>query len=620
MSHSVEVFAKNKSDALSKGMTLFAEQGNHEINQDDLQVKLLEEKKGFLNFRHKKKFKITLNTSKFQEDKNKDKTDLKSNEINIEIDIDGEILFKISPDGVFLKIIPPEGKGDSITHQEIKDFLGSKNIIDVDWSLIEQELSEPTHDWFFVAPRKTELDQDSKIEVSLSDDKLRAYISYFPALGGKEMSLDEIYEELKINEVAFGLKRDRIKKIIETKEKVENVLIAEGKEPVLGKDAEIIYCFESRNKEVGLEKEDGTIDFHERNLISNVKKGDMLAVKKELTPGKPGKTVTFKDIPPPEPNDIELPQGNNVIKKDNTLIAAIDGQVVLEKGKIHVLEVFEIDGDVDLNTGNVDFVGNIIIKGSVKEGFSVKARGNIEIKGNVSFSVIESGGSVIIHKGFIGYEGRKEKGIIIAKKNIQAQFIENATVKAGGDVIVQTGVMHSNIEAGGKVEVKEKKGLLVGGFCRAGKNINVNIVGSTLATPTILESGINPRLKQELEKAEKDLEKYESQLDKSAKGLKYLKKLKEEEGQSLSQSKEIQYHKLIKANRQLLDIIEKQKEKVEKIKDKQIVSMTQGQIRVNKKVYSGVTIKIGRYALEIHDEMSRKMFIEEDGEIKQISL
>jgi len=46
----------------------------------------------------------------------------------------------------------------------------------------------------------------------------------------------------------------------------------------------------------------------------------------------------------------------------------------LEKGTIEVSEYLEIEGDVDYNTGNIEFPGIVIIKGDVKPGFVVRAK------------------------------------------------------------------------------------------------------------------------------------------------------------------------------------------------------------------------------------------------------
>lgn len=48
-----------------------------------------------------------------------------------------------------------------------------------------------------------------------------------------------------------------------------------------------------------------------------------------------------------------------------TYTAAIDGKIERHKNRIIILPILEINGDVDVGTGNIDFVGDVVIHGSV---------------------------------------------------------------------------------------------------------------------------------------------------------------------------------------------------------------------------------------------------------------
>ena len=46
------------------------------------------------------------------------------------------------------------------------------------------------------------------------------------------------------------------------------------------------------------------------------------------------------------------------------MYAAIDGLVTkTDKDKLNVFPVYEVNGDVDYNIGNIDFVGTVVIRG-----------------------------------------------------------------------------------------------------------------------------------------------------------------------------------------------------------------------------------------------------------------
>jgi len=93
------------------------------------------------------------------------------------------------------------------------------------------------------------------------------------------------------------------------------------------------------------------------------------------------------------------------------LYALKDGAVHYVDGSIAVYDVLEINGDVDFNTGNIDFNGYVNIKGTVEDNFSVKAEKDIEIGGVYGIGgvkLIEStGGSIYIRGGVAGKTGQK---------------------------------------------------------------------------------------------------------------------------------------------------------------------------------------------------------------------
>lgn len=605
----VRVIAASEEEALKLGQKELAAKTGEKIEPAALTVKLVEEKKGLLGFGRKKIYQVAL------KDRGLSRREEGFLDMAVEdISIDGEFAVKINDDGVFLRVSPPEGKGKAVHYQQIKTTLDKKEIVEVDWQKVQSVLQDATDEWVKIAPRKPELDRDGKAEIEISKDKLKAFISYSPALGGKSLSTADLFNKLADAGVKYGIKGEKLEQIIKNRNPVEHLLIAEGSPPVPGKDAELIYHFEQKTESIGTEREDGSIDFYELGLITNVQPGDLLVTKKEAEPGKPGKAVTGEEIPPPRPRDIGLPSGKNVKKQDDhTLVAGIAGQVVLDGNRVHVLPVYEVDGDVDLSTGNIDFVGNVIIKGNVKEGFKVKAQGNVEIRGNVTGADIEARGKIIIHKGYIGKGNRR----ITAGGDVIVKFVENGIITTEKNIIVADAVMHSQLTAGESIEVTMKKGLLVGGVYKARNRIKANIIGSALATNTYLEVGIDPELKARIRNLKEGIKKDQLNLTKLKKAIIILDKLKKE-GQ-LTQEKELLYGRLEKTVERLKKMIAEKRGEIEDIKEKMKI-VENGYIAAGKKIFPGVKMTIGNSHLNIHDEMGPSKFIESEGEVRQVAL
>ncbi len=600
----LKVEAADKEEALKKAYSHW--KSRIDIDPEMISIKLIEEKSGFLGIKNKdNEYEAILNL----EDPEEIEEELEY--LDEEIAIDGDFEIKFREEGIMLKIIPPSGGGEPAKYHQIKQKVSDMDIEDVNWEVVQEKIDEPAEEWDKIAPRKPELDQDARVEVNISDDKLKAYINYEPARGGQEITVSTLEETLNEAGVIYGVDRQALKEVVNCGNSLEEFIVAEGKEPEPGKDAELNYHFEIDNENIGTERADGSIDFFDRDLITNVEPGEVLVTKKEPEPGVAGKAVTGKELKPEPPKDKKLPAGKNVEKKEGKLVADIEGQVIIDGDKVSVTPVHKVKGDVDLDVGNIDFVGSVVINGDVQEGFSVKAEEDIEIKGKVFAAEIEAGGDVKISKGFIG----KDKGEVKAEGNVKVKFVENGSITSGDRVEVADAIMHSTVTAAEEIVLGKGKGLIVGGKCRAGKKIEASVLGSSLATTTVLEVGVDPGLKEKIQEIEEDLEENRQNKTKAEKALNLLEKLKKQQGE-LPQDKEQMFYRLKKTKKSLRQERERKEEKLAELEN-QIQKSRRGKIEVREKVYSGVTLIVGKSQYNVKDTISASAFVEEEGEVKQ---
>jgi len=102
-----------------------------------------------------------------------------------------------------------------------------------------------------------------------------------------------------------------------------------------------------------------------------------------------------------------------------------------------------IDGDVSLATGDINFSGNIHIRGNVLTGVVVaSAKGDVIVDGYVEACQIYAGGSVVMKNGMQG----NGKGKIIAGGSVSGKFFERVTIESGMDVHANA-IMNSDITA-----------------------------------------------------------------------------------------------------------------------------------------------------------------------------
>ena len=264
---------------------------------------------------------------------------------------------------------------------------------------------------------------------------------------------------------------------------------------------------------------------------------------------------------------------------------------------------------MDFSTGNIDFIGNVIVKGNIKDGFCVKAQGDVEVYGTVEGGSISASGNIFIKKGIRGLKKSK----IEAQGSIYSNFVEYATIFAGEDIKINEAIMHSVVNGGATVQVGGKKGLVVGGTCRAGQALICKTIGSSLATLTNIEVGLKPELRLEYKDICGKLTRAQENKDKTEKAIRLLSDLKKKL-KRLPPDKEKLLAKLLKACEQLKEQI--QDLELYKIKlEEQIKTLEKGYIEVSGVLYSGVNITIGRANKHITNEFYKVKLIQKGVDI-----
>lgn len=335
--------------------------------------------------------------------------------------------------------------------------------------------------------------------VRISKDQLKAEIELIDKQDEKfSISVNALETFLGEQNVAFGINHSLLHEIA-AKPKVQNypLTIAEGIAPKNGEDAHLILEIQKEESE---KKE--KINFREVLDIPSVKNGQVIAKIVPQTSGVNGRGVTGKLLPARDGKPLKTRAGKNVIKEGNQFIATTDGQVSVTQKTVTVNPVFEVNGDLDLKTGNINFIGNVVIRGNVPTGYEVIAGGDIKIAGLVEGAQLVARGNILISGGITA----GNRGKVVAGGSIQANYLNQANVRAGQDVIINTSSLHSQIEA--KESIYCKQGHIIGGVLRSGKDIHVKEVGNHLFTKTELYVGYDSSIEQkeiELRKEMKEI-------------------------------------------------------------------------------------------------------------------
>lgn len=181
------------------------------------------------------------------------------------------------------------------------------------------------------------------------------------------------------------------------------VLIAKGLDPVDAEADRVAAVYESKAENKYVEVKD-RIDFYSIGKIVSVNPQDLVAEKIPGSEGSPGTDVYGKTIKQKSTKRIKLIAGKGVIISEDGLKAysKILGRPEIRENVVSVHEVYEIPLNVDVSTGNIEFAGDVVVKGNVLEGMKIKAGGNVSIYGSITDGEIKAGGNVSVHNNIIG--------------------------------------------------------------------------------------------------------------------------------------------------------------------------------------------------------------------------
>lgn len=514
-------------------------------------------------------------------------------------DQDGLFYVRHFGQDVMLKIVLPVGNGSAIEIKEVLEEIKRPDTLEFDESLIRKCIKSGTNnDYTPVGKYKHVKAGDVLVSVDITKDEMKGSILVTPpSMSGAEASKDLIVRSLMqqgVIEQCIDMKK--VEEFVDTP--VYNIPfeVATAIQPVNGRDAYVSYNFETDpNKLRAKISDSGDINYKELNQIQNVIAGQPLAQKIQAERGKGGKTILGRYLEATNGKDIQVSLGQNVrFDRDGvTIKAEIDGEVMLVNGRITVEPVKYLDG-VNVKTGDVKFVGTVIIKGAVEEGYSVEAT-NIEVHGVVNRSRLVAAGNIVVQSGIFG----KGEGYIKAGKSVWAKFINEATVEAEENVIVNDSILNSNVTAMKNILLRGKKAQIIGGHLLATEEICAKRIGSSGGgTETILEVGIDPRAKKRLLELQKNqaesTKEYEStELD--IQTLEQQKKLRKR----LPPDKEDKLLSLKQHIKEISEQLAEMNDEINKIQDHLRELKAVGKVKAEDIVYAGVKI----YIRDVLDEV-----------------
>ena len=247
------------------------------------------------------------------------------------------------------------------------------------------------------------LEEEPKMEFRISPDGLLAEIAVYPrvinefylkdmeaktnlkpVVGKKEsrenvLTLLDAEIGLKNHNIVYGVDEVALKEAVE-KAEGEFKKIAMGKAAQEGRDSRIEFLINPEAEKIVYGEEEHHVDYRERFRFPEVK-GDVIA---RIYPrGGHSRQKVTGEIIQPRPvkiTRIRYGEGIETVENEGVIVALKDGRLVVNGNHFKVVNLLVHNADVDLESGNIHFSGDIYIYGNIREGMTVEAQGDLFVE------------------------------------------------------------------------------------------------------------------------------------------------------------------------------------------------------------------------------------------------
>ncbi|MCL1822766.1 MAG: FapA family protein [Oscillospiraceae bacterium] len=441
---------------------------------------------------------------------------------------------------------------------------------------------------------------DGAVVIDVSDDKLTAYLHITEEkFDGNPVTYKDITSTVESHGINYKPDLDKAKELIEHKSFNKKIYLSRGFSAVNGEDGTIEYFFETSSTLVPKKGEHGNVDFKDLGLVRNITEGELIAKITMPTEGTPGMDVYGQEIPPApgkEPKFI-VGQGTELFNHGTEIKAVRDGNLVWGKGGFTVEETLVIKESVDVSTGNIDFIGNVLIKGNVAENFMVKSKKNVSVNGSVTNATIIADGDINIGLGSVNSN-------IVAQGNVKLGFCESSKVECQGDFYSKS-VIAGEVYCGGSFNATQDRGVVFGGKHTALAGFNANIIGTESYTKTQVTLGNSAVLTEERLELSNKIKDLDERTRKLLQVAEVLQEHKKNFG-SLSADREAMLTTAIRSRFTFQREVKQLNERIKEI-DKELEFVGEQFVVVHKNLWPGVTVRIGTELLIVDRNMQKVM-------------
>ena len=356
-----------------------------------------------------------------------------------------------------------------------------------------KELFRSSDDLLEVALHSTDDQMKLFIEATLVDPKRASEVS--------EQTLRAIiatkYPELKLNDRVIA----DVAALLNKREPAPRRRLAKGTEPIPGKDGKTVLLVKPHTG-FGHRDTKDIVDARFFRHFDNIEPGTPVMRVYPPKPGTDGVDVFGKKVPAQNGSDAAAKHDDTLELKSasgkepfETLVALTAGYLAQEGDTWKIHDELKIDGDLDLQVGDLDFVGSVIVKGNVGKGFTIRARKDISVLGSVfAANLITEEGSISVEGDVSGGKSdavvatsAASSGMLLGLDDIagpairsasqfKAKTVHQANIFSRMTITIEKELRDSVVRTSGSVVLE--RGHLFGGDCYAVCGVEAKIIGT----------------------------------------------------------------------------------------------------------------------------------------------
>ncbi len=248
--------------------------------------------------------------------------------------------------------------------------------------------------------------------VRVADDKMSAAINVVSTADKiRRYTIQELNRAIRQKGIVHGIDSEALMKMVSKQTFNRDVVFARGTPPVDGIDGAVEHLINMEEK-------------------TDVKAGTAICRITPPTAGTTGYDIFGHALPAHNGASISIPIGENTNfdKTTNILSATSGGKLTFKDGVYRVSDEYVINGNVSVDTGRIEFPGNVVIKGNVTDGAIIIAGKSVAVTGKVK-------GAIIVAKNNLSIDlSVKDSRITTEKGNMQLTSCYTSVINCGGNI------------------------------------------------------------------------------------------------------------------------------------------------------------------------------------------